>query len=218
VPCGFASSVVGAFALGCWTLSLQGAAPERSGAVAVADALLWGAPLTPAAQTTDLPADVQKALGEYRGREQSFRSALKPARNASAVEQELFEKRVRIERVVFCLFPRRDIARIAASYALDADVADDWKDANGPRLEAAFIDGLLRDLPEPWLAPYLNLIAGHRKVCASQLEGGGTQAQRDAAAADARRQLTRARDAGSPLIRVAADHLLATNGCLQPAP
>jgi hypothetical protein len=195
--------------LACLALSFHAArAQEPTGAAAVVDALLWGTPMAPAARTPGLAADVQRALGDYRERERSFRSALKAARNASPDEQELFAKRVKIERVVFCLFPRRDIARIAASYASDADVSDEWEGADGPRREAAFIDGLLRDLPEPWLAPYLNLIAGHRKLCASWLQGAGTQAQRDATAADARRQLMQARDGGHPIIRIAADQLL----------
>jgi len=198
-------------------LRLAATAPQSTGSAAVADALLWGVnPMAPAAQTRDLPADVQARLAEYRSREQTFRSALKPPRNPSTLEQELFMDRVGIERVLFCLFPRRDSARIAASYASDAHI-EIWEGmADSPRLEAAFIDNLLRDLPHPWLAPYLNLIAGHRKLCASQLEGSGTEAQRDTFAADARRQLTRARDAGHPLIRVAADHLLTSGRCLEP--
>jgi hypothetical protein len=171
----------------------------------VADALLWGAPMAPAAQTRGLPADIQNRLTEYRAREQAFRTALKPARNASTEEQELFAKRVKIERVIFCLFIRGDIARIAASYASDADISDAPDgDADGSRREAAFIDGLLRDLPEPWLAPYLNLIAGHRKQCASQSQ------RSDTANVGARRQLTLARDGGQPLVRVAAEYLLST--------
>ena len=181
---------------------------DRTGAARVADVLLWGMPMAPASQTSDLPADAQKPLGDYRIREQAFRSALKTAPNASPDEQALFEKRVGIERVIFCLFPRRDIAKLAASYASDADVSEMWEGADGPRREAAFIDNLLHDLPQPWLAPYLNLIAGHRKLCASQLDG--SDALRDATAADARRQLTRARDGGHPLVRVAADYLLST--------
>ena len=64
--------------------------------------------------------------------------------------------------------------------------------------------------PEPWLAPYLNLVAGPRKLCASQLEPTASQPRRDEIADDGRRQLTRARDGGHPLIRVAAEHLLST--------
>jgi hypothetical protein len=193
------------------------AAQELIGAVAVADALLWAVnPMPPAAQTRDLPADVQAKLAEYRSRQDDFRTALKPAPNATTEEREVFEKRVGIERVIFCLFPRRDSAKIAASYASDADLSYEWEnEARPPRAEAAFIDRLLRDLPQPWLAPYLNLIAGHRKLCASQMEGPATPAQRDQEAADARRQLTRARDGGHPLIRIVADHLLTTGKCLE---
>ena len=172
--------------------------------------------MAPLTDTRELSPDVQARLAEYRRREQAFRSALKASPNESSEERELLAKRVRIERVIFCLFPRRDSARVAASYASDADISYEWEGlSDPPRHEAAFIDGLLRDVPQPWLVPYLNLIAGHRKLCASQLEGPETRIQRDAIAADARRQLARARDAGHPLIRVAADHLLTTSRCIE---
>src|SRR5206468_1759240 len=83
------------------------------------------------------------------------------------------------------LFPRGDSARVAAGYALDADF----------ERGARFIDDLLRDLPVRWLAPYLNLIAGHDRLCAGQGDA-------------ARRQLVVAREGGHPLIRVAAEHLI----------
>jgi hypothetical protein len=193
------------------------AAQELTGAAAVADAVLWGVnPMPPAAQTRGLPADVQTKLTDYRSRQDAFRTALKPAPNATTEEREVFQKRVGIERVIFCLFPRRDSARIAASYASDADLSYEWENqARPPRAEAAFIDNLLRDLPQPWLAPYLNLIAGHRKLCASRMEGPATPSQREAETADARRQLTVARDAGHPLIRVVADQLLMTGKCVE---
>ena len=118
--------------------------------------------------------------------------------------------------MLFCLFPRKDIARVAAGYASDADVSYEWEGASDPpRREAAFIDGLLRDLQQPWLAPYLDLIAGHRKLCASQLPGGESEANRAAIAGAGRRQIARARDGGHPLIRVAAEHLLAAGRCVE---
>ena len=102
----------------------------------------------------------------------------------------MFEQRVGIERVVFCLFPRRDSARVAALYALDVDVSLTWEGASElPRREAAFIDQLLSDLPQPWLAPYLNLIAAHRRLCASELEAGAPESERGAWMRDAQRQL-----------------------------
>ena len=141
--------------------------------------------MAPPDRTIGLPADAQKRLDEYRQREQSFKSGLAPPRGGSAEEHGLYQRRVGIERVIVSLFPRKDSAKVAAGFALDADLDR----------EAPFIDGLPRNLPVPWLAPYLNLVAGHRKLCAG-------------AAEDARRQLARARDGGHPLIRVAALHLL----------
>jgi hypothetical protein len=147
-------------------------------------------PMAPPDRTSGLPPDAQKRLDEYRQRERSFKSGLTPPRGGSAEERQLYQKRVDIERVIFSLFPGKDSAKVAAGFALDADLDR----------EAPFIDRLLRDLPVPWLAPYLNLIAGHRKLCAGADD-------------DARRQLARARDGGHPLIRIAAEHLITTRRC-----
>jgi len=141
--------------------------------------------MAPPEQNAELPPDAQKRLDEYRQRERAFRSALAPPRSGSTEELALYDKRVAIERVVFSLFPGKDTAKVAAGLALDLDFDR----------EAPFIDELLRNLPIPWLAPYLNLIAGHRKLCAGATE-------------NARRQLARARDGGHTLIRVAAEYLL----------
>jgi len=195
-------------------LHLDTLAQDRAGAAAIADAVVWGNPMPAADRTRELPGDVQAKLTDCRSRQDSFRSALKPSPNSTDDERAVFQMRVGVERVLVCLFPRRDIERVAASYASDADLSPDWENlAAAPRGEAAFIDMLLRDLPQPWLAPYLNLIAGHRKLCASQLNGSDTPAQRTAEAADARRQLARARDDGDTIIRVVAEHLLATGQC-----
>ena len=85
-----------------------------------------------------------------------------------------------------------------------------------PRREAKFIDRLLADLPKPWLAPYLNLVAGHRKLCASEMDGDAADDRSRAMTDDARRQLTRARDGGNRIIRVVAERLLATGRCGEP--
>ena len=110
--------------------------------------------------------------------------------------------------MVFCLFPRRESAKIAALYALDVDVSLTWEGSPElPRREAAFINGLLNDLPQPWLAPYLNLIAGHRQLCAGELESAASDRERGASLRDAQRQLAAAQDFGSPLIRTVAQYL-----------
>ena len=191
--------------------------PGRSGAAAVAGAVLWGREMPAPALTADLPRNVQSQLAEYRDRERVFHSGITPPPGATPEERENYERRVGIERVVFCLFPRGDSARVAPQYALDADIEIDWQGMpEMPRREARFIDQLLADLPKPWLAPYLNLVAGHRKLCASEMDGEGADARSRALTDEARRQLTRARDGGNKLIRVVAEELLASGRCGEP--
>jgi len=138
-----------------------------------------------------LPADALKRADVYRERERQFRSGLTPPKGGSDEERQLYESRVRVERVIVSLFDRQDAPKVAAGFALDVDLDR----------EAPFIDALLHNLPVPWLAPYLNLIAGHRKLCAGDAEA-------------AERQLARARDAGHPLIRIAADYLMTNRACV----
>ena len=188
-----------------------------SGAAAIADAVLWGKTMPASALTSDLPKNVQSQLAEYLQRERGFRSALLPPPGATPEERETYQMRVGIERVVFCLFPRGDSTRVAPQYALDADIEPDWQGMpEMPRREARFIDRLLADLPKPWLAPYLNLVAGHRKLCASEMDGAAADARSRDLTREARRQLTRARDSGNRLIRIVADHLLTTGRCGEP--
>jgi len=208
------AAIAAAAVLGCWTIAGAG---DLSGAAAIADAVLWGKEMPASALTADLPKNVQSQLIEYLERERTFRSALTPPPGATAEERETYHRRVGIERVVFCLFPRGDSARVAPQYALDADIEPDWQGMpEMPRREAKFIDRLLADLPKPWLAPYLNLVAGHRKLCASEMDGVAADDRSRAMTDDARRQLTKARDGGNRLIRIVAERLLATGRCGEP--
>jgi hypothetical protein len=197
--------------------TVAGADGALSGAAAIADAVLWGKEMPASALTADLPKNVQSQLVDYRERERVFHSGLTPPPGATPEESETYQRRVGIERVVFCLFPRGDSAKVAPQYALDADIEPDWQgQPEMPRREARFIDRLLADLPKPWLAPYLNLVAGHRKLCASEMDGTGADARSRAMTEDARRQLTRARDGGNRLIRIVAEQLLTTGRCGEP--
>jgi len=153
-----------------------------------------------------LPSDALKRADVYRERERQFRSGLTPPKGGSDEELQLYESRVRVERVIVSLFDRQDAPKVAAGFALDVDLDR----------EAPFIDELLRNLPVPWLAPYLNLVAGHRKLCASEMDGAAADSRSRAMTDDARRQLTRARDGGHRLIRVIAEHLLTTGRCGEP--
>ena len=190
------------------------ARPAPAGEDAVAVALLFGRPMPPPATTASLPVALQSRLADYRKREAAFHSGLTPPPGATPDEQRSFEQRVGIERVVFSLFDRKDSARIASLYALDTDVSGDWDNsAEMPRREANFINGLLRELPQPWLAPYLNLIAGHRRLCAAHMEGEDPQDAEGAAG-----QLKVAARGGHPLIRAVADHLITTARPCNPSP
>jgi hypothetical protein len=154
-------------------------------------------------------------VSKYLSREQTFKSTLVRPRQPSFEEGSLFDKRLGIERTIFSLFPRGDSAKVGAQYAMDADLVYEWEGASEPPLvEAKAIDRMLADVPGHWLAPYLNLIAGHRRLCAVQMDGPEPKSERDSWARDARRQLTLARNAGHPLIRIVADHLLATGRCV----
>ena len=174
----FAAQILAALAASSHQAPLDGAA-------AVTRALVSSVPIASSDLMGTLRPDAQKRAEVYRERERQFKSGLTRPRGGSAEELQLYERRVRIERVIVSLFDNKDASKVAAGFALDVDFDR----------EAPFIDELLRNLPVPWLAPYLNLIAGHRKLCAGATE-------------EARRQLARARDGGHPLIRVAALHLL----------
>ena len=165
--------------------------PAAAGIAAIGDAVLRGRAMPPPEHTADLAASVQPQIAEYRRREAAFKSALTPPRGATPDETRLFEQRVGIERVVFSLFDRRESARVAAAYALDADLGFQ---------QIEFIDGLLRNRQQPWLAPYLNLVSGDLKLCAGDDAGG-------------RRQLAAARDGGHLLIRLIAEDLLRGKRC-----
>jgi hypothetical protein len=170
--------------------TLSGVVVAKVVAAAIAQALVAGAPMPP--PDAAMPKDTQKAIADYRRCEASFKSALAAPRGADAAEQAIYDKRVGVERVVACLFQRKDSAKVAADFALDADFDH----------SAAFVDDLMRDLSVPWLAPYLNLIGGHAKLC-------------EEPPADATRQLTAARNEGPPLVRIAADYLLSSGECLE---
>jgi hypothetical protein len=201
--------------LAVWTATAG--AGELSGAAAIADAVLWGKEMPASALTADLPRNVQSQLNDYLQRERTFRSGITPPPGATDEERETYGRRVGIERVVFCLFPRGDSAKVAPQYALDVDIEPDWQGMpEMPRREAKFLDQLLADLPKPWLAPYLNLVAGHRKLCASEMDGAKADDRSRAMTSDARRQLARARDGGNGLIRFVAERLLTTGRCGEP--
>jgi hypothetical protein len=188
----FASFVFVAFRPGAVaSVASAQTAVTSSAAIAVADALLWGRAMPASDVTAGLPSDQQELLASYRRREAAFKSTLTPPPRATKEEEIVFAQRVGIERVVFSLFDRRDSARIAGMYALDADVGF---------TQPGFADAMLNNLTQKWLAPYLHLVSGDLKLCVGR-------------EAEGRRQLIVARDGGHPLIKVVAEQMLTKKRC-----
>ena len=137
--------------LAVWTATAG--AGELSGAAAIADAVLWGKEMPASALTADLPRNVQSQLNDYLQRERTFHSGITPPPGATDEERETYGRRVGIERVVFCLFPRGDSAKVAPQYALDVDIEPDWQGMpEMPRREAKFLDQLLADFGDEYLS------------------------------------------------------------------
>src|SRR5438270_13068731 len=88
-------------------------------AAAIAGALVAGAPMPAADPAAGLPSDAQKQLVEYRAREAAFKSRLTAPPGADREERARYDRRVAVERVIFCLFPRRESAKTAAAFAFD---------------------------------------------------------------------------------------------------
>jgi hypothetical protein len=81
--------------------------------------------------------------------------------------------------------------------------------------EAASADEFLRDRSDSPIAPYVQLFAGHRKLCAvSGVEGVDPRSERAAGIArDADAQLIAAGNPGHPLLRIVADYLVTSRKC-----
>jgi hypothetical protein len=189
-----------------------------TGAAAVMESLLFGFEIAPAALTAGLPADAARSLATYRQRERLFTPTIAPPENLDGPEGSLYAKRVGIERALFCLLDRPDSLQVAEDYATQIKLFYEWEGfANAPLTEADSADDYLAQHPTSAAVPYVQLFAGHRKLCAvsgmEDLDPASDRGQR--IARDAIRQLTAARNAGHPLLRMVADYLLTSRKCFE---
>jgi hypothetical protein len=118
--------------------------------------------------------------------------------------------------VLFCLLDRPDSLLVAEDYATQIAVLYEWEGfAARPLTEAASADQYLARHPNSAAVPYVQLFAGHRKLCAlSGMEGLDPASDRaQALARDADQQFTAAHNAGHPLLRIGAGDLLAGRKC-----
>ena len=202
--------------IACMVTLVQPAEP--TGAAAIMEALLYGFEMAPADRTTGLPSDAQRSLARYRQRERSFKSTIPPPSNLDGPAGSVYVKRVGLERALFSLIDRPDSVHLAAEYSTQIALLYEWEGfADSPLTEAASADEFLARHRKSPVAPYVQLFAGHRKLCAvSGLEG--LDPHSDAAqgiARDADADLKTARNAGHPLIRTVAEYLLASRKCFE---
>jgi len=182
------------------------------------EALLIGFEMAPADRTTGLPSDVQRSLARYRERERSFKPTIPRPLDLDGPEGSGYFKRVGLERALFSLMDRPDSLHLAEEYSTQIAILYEWEGfADSPLSEAASADAFLAQHRKSAVAPYVQLFAGHRKLCAvSGLEGLDPKSDiAQGIARDADAELKAARNAGHPLIRIVADYLLTSRKCFE---
>jgi hypothetical protein len=182
------------------------------------ESLLYGFEMAPQSRTSGLPNDIQQSLETYRERERIFKPTIKPPANFDGPEGSAYRKRVGLERALFCLFDRADSAQLANDLSTQITLIYEWEGlADSPLAEAGSADAFLAQHRNSPIAPYIQLFAGHRKQCAvSGFEGLDPKSNRALRLAhDADVQLKLAREAGHPLLRIVAEHLLTTRKCFE---
>jgi hypothetical protein len=203
----------------CFVLIVTLAQPlEPTGAAAVMESLLYGFEMAPAGRTASLPADAQRTLARYRQRERTFKPTITRPTNLDGPEGSGYLKRVGIERALFSLLDRPDGLQLAEEYSTQITLLYEWEGfADSPLTEAASADAFLAQHRGSPVAPYVQLFAGHRKLCAvSGLDGLDPKSDRALSIArDADAQLKAARNAGHPLLRIVADYLLTSRKCFE---
>jgi hypothetical protein len=207
-------------------VSMLGAVPlfsqgqESMDAAAVVESLLFGLPMAPSALTSGLPADARQSLVKYRDRATQFKPTIKrPAGvDSDGPTAEVYQKHVDMQRTVFSLFERADSIRLAEGFSNEVILAYEWEGfSDGPLAEAASAVAFLAAHPNSPIQPYAHLFIGHRRLCAVSSYTGvdPTTPEARRILTDADRELAMARDAGHPLLRVAAEYLLRTRKCME---
>jgi hypothetical protein len=200
-------------AVACVALPARAQGPPQTD---LAKALLFWLDLPSIVQSTALAPDVRQALDAYRSRSGEFAPSFDPIGMPSGPERSVQLKRGSLERTLYALFDVPGIAVLAMEYAREARISYEWEGlAEAPLGEAAGADAFLERRPASPIAPYLELFAGHRKICATGGMKGALPSIEEVRriAAEAVAQLQRAKDGGHPLIRLVADEVLTSRRC-----
>ena len=143
-------------------------AAEHTGAAAIMESLLFGIDMAPPVRTSDLPVDAQRSLEKYRERDRLFKPTITRPKNLDGPEGSVYAKRVSLERALFCLYDRPDSLQMAEQYSTQILLFYEWEGfAEGPLAEAAAADAFVAQHPNSFVAPFAQLFAGHRKLCAA---------------------------------------------------
>ena len=181
----------------------------------VRTALLWWIPLQ--VEPSELNEDARKAVAEFRARQGTFRSHLRPPADRDFPVRAAFEKKQALERTIVGLFAGQAIDAAAASFAEAVSPSYEWEGfSGGPLAEIDGAEQFLIRYPKMPIRSYALLLIAHRCICALDAlqyearSGSGDSASNLAQQARLRQRLPEAvREASlseHPLVRfVAAD-------------
>jgi hypothetical protein len=170
--------------------------------------LLFGR-TSPGMEMPGAPVSLRAGLARYWQRQQHFRSRLTPPVDKSVEMQELFGKRQRLERTIYCLFDVQDIDSLAAGFASEDVLSYQWDDlGERPLAEAHAAERYLKLHADSPLAPFIHLLIAHRYLCAGALLGHAGKLTLEADAAKRyRAEIALARQSQQPLIAFVAEDL-----------
>ena len=158
-----------------------------------------------------VPAELRKAIDEYRQRQAGFRTRLSP-KGRDWLDRVVFEKRSGFERTIWSLFDAPGIGGIAADFARTCPLFYEWEGmAESPRAEARGAESYLREHPDTPIASFLHLFVAHRHLCTAQFMQAPSE--HDDEMAGFRRELAFAARAAHPLIRFQAMDLAMNPRC-----
>jgi hypothetical protein len=199
-------------------LEARGTADGRdSGMADLTRALLRGFDVPDESDAPTLPSDMRGALTQFRRKTVGLPLAVPLPGRAGSPEHSLAKHRNALARVLVGLFDGPGLPAAAVNYARSARLSYEWEGfADGPLDEAAHAERALLDERATAFRGYLQLFAGHRKLCAvSGLEGLDPSGPRAyGVAEEAMEHLREAADHEHLLIREVARYVLRTRRCL----
>lgn len=157
-----------------------------------------------------LPPAVRDRLTRFLERRSKFTSRLQGTAS-SMTDVAVQAKKRRLEGAIVSVVESPGIEKLAADYAEQASVANEWgRDAGPPTAEAAFAEDFLKKDPSTPLAPFLYLFIADRHRAAFEtldVNVAKDKALMTAASKKYRTFMVRARSAADPIFTLLADDM-----------